>query len=118
MKKVILSTLSLVFFSTVISSCSDDERVITSTENHRLTIENTVELKDFVQSGTFEGTGAVPVVFPGESISFKFHAGKGQYLMFATMYGASKDWFFAPKNPGLKLYDDAGGLLQVMYQHK
>lgn len=28
--------------------------------------------------------------------------------MFATMYGASKDWFFAPENPGIKLYNDNG----------
>ncbi|MCD8094341.1 MAG: spondin domain-containing protein [Bacteroides sp.] len=28
--------------------------------------------------------------------------------MFATMYGASKDWFFAPENPGINLYNDDG----------
>ena len=28
--------------------------------------------------------------------------------MFATMYGASKDWFFASQQPGIKLYDEQG----------
>ncbi|MGO1650718.1 MAG: spondin domain-containing protein [Sphingobacterium sp.] len=72
------------------------------------TVENVTEVKDFVQSDTFKGAGDPPVVSPGQSVSIKFNAGKGQHLAFATMYGASKDWFFAPENPGLKLYDDQG----------
>jgi len=71
-------------------------------------VENTAVIKDFVESGTFRGTGTPPVVFPGQTINFKFHAGKGQRLMFTTMYGASKDWFFAPENPGIALYNESG----------
>lgn len=64
--------------------------------------------KDFVESGSFQGTGAAPVILPGQSVSIKFSAGKAQALMFATMYGASKDWFFASKQPGIKLFNDNG----------
>ncbi|NMM50809.1 hypothetical protein HH304_20535 [Flammeovirgaceae bacterium KN852] len=54
------------------------------------------------------GAGSPPVIFPGQEISFSFYAGRGQYLSFATMYGWSNDLFFAPDNPGLKLYNDDG----------
>jgi hypothetical protein len=36
--------------------------------------------KDFVQSGSFQGTGTPPVIMPGQSVSFKFSAGKTQAL--------------------------------------
>lgn len=48
---------------------------------------------------------------PGESVSVKFIAGKAQSLMFSTMYGASKDWFFASKQPGIKLFDTNGNAI-------
>ncbi len=31
--------------------------------------------------------------------------------MFATMYGASKDWFFASQQPGIKLFDNNGNAI-------
>src|SRR3546814_2725296 len=71
-----------------------------------ITIENVLDSKPLVQSGTFENTGAAPVVMPGESISIQFYAAKGQAVSFATMYGLSNDLFFAPENPGIALYDD------------
>ncbi len=91
----------------LLSSCKDD-KMMPEPQNGTITIENVVTKKDYVQSGTFSGTGNPPVIFPGKSTSIKFNAGKGQYLAFATMYGASKDWFFAPENPGLKLYNEEG----------
>ncbi|HEY8895624.1 MAG TPA: spondin domain-containing protein, partial [Niastella sp.] len=45
---------------------------------------------------------------PGQSASFTFSAAKNQRLTFATMYGWSNDLFFAPENPGIKLYNDDG----------
>ena len=97
----------------ILSSCNDSTNDMTpQPQQGTFTVENVVQNKDFVQSGAFQGTGSatvqLPVVLPGQSISFKFNAGKGQRLMFATMYGASKDWFFAPENPGIKLYNDNG----------
>jgi hypothetical protein len=73
-----------------------------------ITIENVLDSKLLVESGTFMGTGTPPVILPGQSVSFSFYAAKNQRLTFATMYGWSNDLFFAPENPGLKLYDDGG----------
>jgi len=110
MKKLFLLISSLA----LLTACNDDESVGIM-EEHTLTIENVNVLKDFVQSGAFFGEGNAevnaPVVLPGQQINFKFHAGKGQFLMFATMYGASKDWFFAPENPGISLYDTFGNAM-------
>lgn len=73
-----------------------------------ITIENVLDGKPLVESGSFQGTGTPPVIFPGQEISFSFYAGKGQHLSFATMYGWSNDLFFAPANPGIALYDMDG----------
>ncbi len=76
------------------------------------TVENIVAPKLFVESGSFKGVGSkevnLPVILPGQSIKFKFKAGKRQALMFVTMYGKSKDWFFASEQPGIKLFDEQG----------
>jgi len=77
----------------------------------KITIENVLEAKPLVESGAFmndNGPDLPPVIFPGAQTSFSFSAGKGQYLSFATMYGWSNDLFFAPENPGIRLYDDDG----------
>jgi hypothetical protein len=74
-------------------------------------VENVLMSRSLVESGTFKGAGAAPVppvIFPGQEISIRFSAGKGQALSFATMYGWSNDLFFAPANPGISLFDDNG----------
>ncbi|WP_460634185.1 spondin domain-containing protein [Larkinella terrae] len=73
-----------------------------------ITIENVLDSKPLVESGTFKGPGMPPVILPGQSVSFSFSAAKNQRLTFATMYGWSNDLFFAPENPGIKLYGDDG----------
>ncbi|WP_455638653.1 spondin domain-containing protein [Parabacteroides sp.] len=116
MKKNLVSVAALsalLVVGTVLTSCDKDEDAPMPTRmTSAFSIENVVSPKDFVESGTFVGVGGpgvdAPVVLPGSSIKFSFSAGKGQSLMFATMYGASKDWFFAPANPGLQLFDDNG----------
>ncbi|WP_228412907.1 spondin domain-containing protein [Chryseobacterium sp. G0162] len=92
-----------------LSSCNDSDNNMMDLSSQRTIIfENVITPKDFVESGSFQGTGAVPVILPGQSVSVKFSAGKTQALMFATMYGASKDWFFASQQPGIKLFDTNG----------
>lgn len=89
-------------------SCNkDDDNMEVSTVS-TITIENVLDSRSLVESGTFQNSGASPVVMPGESISFQFSAAKGQALTFATMYGWSNDLFFAPVNPGINLYQDNG----------
>jgi len=101
---LVLATTVLVSFT----SCTKKDDQMVSTQSKGITIENVLESKPLVQSGTFKGTGTPPVILPGQSVSFSFYAGPGQFLSFATMYGWSNDLFFAPENPGIKLYDDAG----------
>ena len=108
MKKLFLMPVIALASSAIVQSCKKDDMTMSQPQMGMFTVENVTEVKDFVQSGTFKGAGNPPVIFPGESVSIKFNAGRGQHLAFATMYGASKDWFFAPENPGLKLYDDQG----------
>ncbi|WP_250252394.1 spondin domain-containing protein [Chryseobacterium sp. Marseille-Q3244] len=92
-----------------LSSCNDSDNNMMDLSSQRTIIfENVITPKDFVESGNFQGTGAVPVILPGQSVSVKFSAGKTQALMFATMYGASKDWFFASQQPGIKLFETNG----------
>lgn len=92
-----------------LSSCNDsDNNMMDISFQRTITFENVVTAKDFVESGSFQGTGAAPVILPGQSVAIKFSAGKAQSLMFATMYGLSKDWFFASQQPGIKLFDTNG----------
>ncbi|SUB77211.1 spondin domain-containing protein [Porphyromonas macacae] len=111
--KAVMSTV-LLAAATLFSSCSKDEKNMPKSKEgmHTITIENIVAPKLFVESGSFLGKGSkevnLPVILPGQSVDFKFSAGKGQRLMFATMYGKSKDWFFASEQPGIRLFDDKG----------
>lgn len=73
-----------------------------------ITIENVLDSKPLVESGTFQGNGKPAVIHPGESASITFSAAKNQRFTFATMYGWSNDLFFAPENPGIQLYNDDG----------
>lgn len=102
---VLVLTASIVL-SLVSCNGDDDSRI--PTQSKSITVENILDSKPLVQSGAFQGTGNTPVILPGQSVSFSFYAGPGQALTFATMYGWSNDLFFAPENPGIKLYNDAG----------
>ncbi|WP_333575104.1 spondin domain-containing protein [Sphingobacterium sp.] len=91
----------------LLASCNNDD-MIAETRTNTITIENVLDAKPLVESGTFMGKGTPPVIFPGQSISIEFYAGAGQALSFATMYGWSNDLFFAPENPGINLYSSDG----------
>jgi len=105
MKTSILKSILALAVATSFASCKKDNVAI---QNNTITIENVLESKPLVESGTFMGTGTPPVVFPGQSVSFSFYAAKNQYITFASMYGWSNDLFFAPANPGIKLYNVDG----------
>ncbi|MCF0042138.1 spondin domain-containing protein [Dyadobacter fanqingshengii] len=98
--------LGLSLTALIFSSCTKDHDP--QPQPRTISIENVLDSKPLVQSGTFKGAGAPPVILPGQSISFSFSASKNQRLTFATMYGWSNDLFFAPENPGIRLYGDDG----------
>lgn len=45
---------------------------------------------------------------PGNAFEFDVTAAPGDRLSFTTMFGQSNDWFFAPEDTGIALYDSAG----------
>jgi hypothetical protein len=107
MKYNSLKTCALLVSVLFLASCHKDDDDMPD-RSGTITIENVLDSKPLVESGTFKGSGTPPVIFPGQSVSFSFSAAKNQRLTFATMYGWSNDLFFAPENPGIKLYNDDG----------
>jgi hypothetical protein len=106
MKQHMLKSVAVLVAALAATSCSDDDAPMM--QSNTITIENVLDSKPLVQSGTFKGAGTPPVILPGQSVSISFSAAKNQRLSFATMYGWSNDLFFAPENPGIKLYNDNG----------
>lgn len=106
-KKLNLKTLALAAIPLVCASCHKDHDSHPGIDT-TLTVENVLDSRPLVESGTFQQSGSSPLIMPGQSVSFQFSAAKGQAISFATMYGWSNDLFFAPANPGIKLYQDDG----------
>ncbi|PSL24160.1 hypothetical protein CLV42_116146 [Chitinophaga ginsengisoli] len=103
----LLKTCTLFISALSLAACKKDDDMPPA-QSTTITVENVLDSKPLVETGTFQGTGTPPVILPGQSTSFTFSAAKNQRLTFATMYGWSNDLFFAPDNPGIKLYNDDG----------
>ncbi|WP_343671003.1 spondin domain-containing protein [Chitinophaga sp.] len=103
----LLKTCYLFASVLTLAACKKDDDM-PSAQSTTISIENVLDSKPLVETGTFQGTGTPPVILPGQSTSFTFSAAKNQRLTFATMYGWSNDLFFAPDNPGIRLYNDDG----------
>lgn len=101
---------SIMLFSIlgIFASCSKNNDVMPNPLSNTVTIENVLQSQPIVESGTFQGMGQSPLIMPGDSVSFKFSAAKGEGLTFACMYGWSNDLFFAPENPGIQLFEADG----------
>lgn len=107
MKNNLLKTFAIVPAFLAFGACNKDDDPMMA-QPSTITIENVLNSRPLVESGTFKGSGTPPVIFPGQSVSFSFYAAKKQRLTFATMYGWSNDLFFAPANPGIALYMEDG----------
>ncbi|MBE7171534.1 MAG: spondin domain-containing protein [Williamsia sp.] len=106
MKITIAKVVAVLTATLFFVSCEKDHETVVVPAT--ITIQNALDSKPLVESGTFQGTGSPAVIPPGQSVSFSFSAAKNQRLTFATMYGWSNDLFFAPASPGIKLYNDDG----------
>lgn len=88
-----------------LSACmSTDDSGSDSARAFTVTVKSKVSPFAASSSGIY-GSGAAT---PGKSFTFEFHAPKGSRLSFASMFGQSNDWFFAPDTMGIPLYDSAG----------
>lgn len=112
MKQKNILVLALAILTLLATACTKEDENMSQTYNSSISVENVLDSKPLVESGTFKNTGVSPLIMPGESASFQFSAAKGQYISFATMYGWSNDLFFAPANPGLKVYQDNGNPIE------
>jgi len=90
-----------------LSACKKDDGNTTA-QTSTITVENVLKSKPLVESGTFKGEGTPALILPGQSVTIRFSAAKGEAISFATMYGWSNDMFFAPANPGILVYDANG----------
>jgi hypothetical protein len=104
--------LALLSISCKKSSSNDSVLPAATSVQTTLIVENVLESKPLVESGTFQGTGSPAVIMPGQFASITFSAAKGEAISFATMYGWSNDLFFAPANPGILVYDKNGVPIQ------
>ncbi len=86
---------------------SDDEMVEHQGPVFTVLIENIGTVFDFSSSGV-AGDGPAG---PGDKFSFEFEAAPGDALSFATMFVPSNDFFFAPSEQGIQLYDESGNPL-------
>ena len=103
----ILSRVAVPAFLLFMVSCKKDNPS-NPPQKSVITIENVLNSKPLVESGTFKGDGTPALILPGQSVTIQFSAAKGEALSFATMYGWSNDMFFAPANPGILVYDAQG----------
>ena len=72
-----------------------------------VTIENvSTPYEYFAAGGQFipDGLTDAGPAHPGQSFTIHFHAGIGQKLSFATMYGASNDLFYGPGDEGIPFF--------------
>lgn len=82
-----------------------------ATTSFRLKIENVGRAYPFLSSGVFDtpaGAAAPAPAGPGAHYTFRFTAWPGARLSFSTMFVPSNDFFFAPGDAGIALYDPLG----------
>ena len=73
--------------------------------------ESLHKTKGVVASGVFNtpvGDDKPGPALPGKSYEFTFEATPGMRLTLTSMFGQSNDWFFAPKESGIALFDKKG----------
>lgn len=105
--------LSFAALPLFITACDKDDNTGSNMGTATtVTVENVLDSRPLVESGAFKNDGSSPLIMPGASVSFQFSGAQGQAVSFATMYGWSNDLFFAPANPGIKLYDDNGAPIE------
>lgn len=76
------------------------------TTSYNITVTNTVNYLNALVFNTPEGAmDPGPLTSVGQSYSVDFKAVGGAKLSFATMSGVSNDWFFAPGEEGIALFD-------------
>ncbi|MGD2178056.1 MAG: spondin domain-containing protein, partial [Anaerolineae bacterium] len=89
------------------------------TQRFVVSVDN-VSSFSFNDSGAFNtpvGASGPGPLLPGGAYEWKFYAMPGDNLSFATMLVQSNDWFFAPAEPGIPLYEDGSKMTGDVTQY-
>ena len=108
-QRFFLLMLSALFALTACSEESMEPAAASATFDVTVSIISTA--RAFPASGVFntpEGATDPAPIFPGESYAVTFDAPPGARLSFATMMVQSNDFFYAPAEEGIALFDDSG----------
>lgn len=109
-----LSTLGVAALALGLGACDDDDGPAGPTEmptTFSVEVANVSTVYDFPASGAFttpEGASEPGPIVPGGAFSVEFSAGPGSRLTFATMFAQSNDFFYAPDEDGIALFDGSG----------
>lgn len=108
-----LTALSAVATTALLVSCGDSEDPPSAGDtptDFRVRIENHGKEYRYLKSGSFTtpvGASSPGPLLPGSAYEVDFSAPPGARLSFATMFVHSNDYFYAPDEEGIPLYDDA-----------
>jgi hypothetical protein len=100
---LLIMVLALVLTAGPVAAAGGPQKFVVSVDN--------VAAFHFTDAGTFAtpvGATAAGPALPGDAYRWTFHANEGDRLSFATMFVQSNDWFFAPDELGIPLYDASG----------
>lgn len=107
--------LSVIFSITLFAACDDDDNIVNlpaaEMANFTVTVENVSSSYDIIKSGVFNtpvGASSPGALLPDNSYEFEFTAAPGLKLSFATMFVHSNDFFYAPMDDGIELFDAMG----------
>ena len=99
----------------MVAGCSEDENgngpMEVTSRNFTVTLANISAAKAFSSSGLFNtpvGASQPGAIGPGGAYEFSFSAAPGSKLSFATMFVPSNDFFYAPDENGIDLFDGSG----------
>jgi len=106
---------SLLFFiSLLFIGCkndTDNPATPTISKTFKVKIENVGKKYKFHSAGVFNtpvGATQPGPLLPGNKYEFEFDAAPGSKLSFATMFVHSNDFFYAPNEEGIPLFDGSG----------
>lgn len=106
------SFLFLAFVALALTAVAALPGAARAQEGHtfRVSIDNVAQFAH-ASSGVFNtpaGAVAPGPALPGEAYEFSFYAAPGETVSFATMLVQSNDWFFAPAEHGIPVYNADG----------
>lgn len=110
MRLFLLAVATLVSL-TLFNSCQKDDDTTNQNTPHsfRITLTNTVNfLNALVFNTPVNASEPGPLTTEGSAYTISFKAVQGSHLNFATMLAETNDWFFAPNEAGIALFDNAG----------